>query len=185
MQRERAEKILKEIMDDARKEKPSERIVPVQKLVLMRDDTSTLRVSQRPITSPEQCVEIFRQIFKGARQEIAAVISLTSQMEFLNAAPIAWGGIKHVVVEPRNLFTEVCCRSNAAYFILAHNHPSGSAIPSEDDLRMLRQTWRDSWHYDCPMKDFMILGDGTDAYYSHRDHTYELENPPPPCTCAI
>ncbi len=182
---ERTEKILKEIMDDASKEKPHEKIVPVQRLVVMRDGDATLRVPRIPITSPEQCVEIFRQIFKGARQEIAAVISLSAQMEFLNAAPIAYGGIRHVVVEPRNLFTEVCCRSNAAYFILAHNHPSGSVAPSEDDLKLLHQTWRDSWYYDCPMKDFMILGDGTNEYYSHRDHTYELENAPEKCSCGV
>lgn len=179
------EKILKEIMDDA-KEKPHEKIVPVQKLVMMRDGDATLRVPRVPITSPEQCVEIFRQIFRGARQEIAAVISLTAQCEFLNAAPIAFGGIRHVVVEPRNLFTEVCCRSNAAYFILAHNHPSGSIIPSEEDLALLHQTWRDSWYYDCPMKDFMILGrDDTAEYYSHRNISYKLENPPEKCSCGI
>ncbi len=151
----------------------------------MRDENDTLRVPTVPITSPEQCVGIFRQIFLGARQEIAAVISLTKQLEFINAAPIAWGGIDHVYVEPRNLFTEVCCRSNAAYFILAHNHPSGKATPGPEDIKLLHQVWRDSWHYNCPMKDFMILGDGTNDYYSHREISFQLELPPSICQCEI
>lgn len=183
---ERTERILKEIMDDASKEKPNEKIVPMQRLVQMRDSSATLRVPERPITSPDQCAAIFRQIFRGARQEIAAVISLTAQYEFLNAAPIAYGGIREVHIDPRNLFTEVCCRTNAAYFVLGHNHPSGSILPSDADLKLLKQTWRDSWYYDCPMRDFMIFGhDETVDYYSHRNHTYELETQPAPCSCQL
>lgn len=169
------EKLLKEIIDNVEKIKPEERIVPVQKLVLMRDGDANLRVPRQPITTPEQCLSIFRQIFKGARQEIVAVISLTKQMGFLNAAPVAWGSIDHVEVSRRQVFTEVLCRSNAAYFILGHNHPSGDPSPSTEDFAMLEDLRLYGRAMDCPMKDFVIVGDGSEKYYSHRELNFEFE----------
>ena len=43
------------------------------------------------------------------------------------------GTLNRSLFEPREIFSNAL-RYNAAFIILAHNHPSGSAVPSEADI---------------------------------------------------
>ena len=52
--------------------------------------------------------------------------------------PIFIGTLNANLVHPREIFAEAL-KQNAASVILVHNHPSGDAEPSEDDLTITKR----------------------------------------------
>jgi len=50
----------------------------------------------------------------------------------LNIELVALGGVNSATIKPREVF-RAAIQKNAVQVILAHNHPSGSVVPSEDD----------------------------------------------------
>jgi DNA repair protein RadC len=61
------------------------------------------------------------------------VIYLNARNEMVYKKPMFIGTLNANLVHPREIFSEAL-KQNAASVILAHNHPSGDAEPSEDDL---------------------------------------------------
>jgi len=169
--RQRERRSAKERIDQMEK---TDIFVPVQKLKCVRDSTITIRAPRPPITSPETGLAIFRAYFKDVDREIVAVMPVDSQKQYLSVTTVAMGTIDHVVVHPREVFKTVLAQANAAGFLIAHNHPSGEVKMSNDDWAMLEDLRKIGLSLDCPMLDFIILGDGTENYYSHHKATYEL-----------
>jgi len=149
------------------------RILPTQKLKLVRDGSIKYNAPKSPITSPDHSLEIFRSVFAGADKELVYILSLSMNNEYINCPLVAWGTIGHVVVHPREVFKHAISRDNAAKFIMAHNHPSGDPTPSPEDMVMLEKIRDLGIELGCRMVDFIIIGDGGNAYYSHRELNYD------------
>lgn len=66
------------------------------------------------------------------------VIYLNARNEMIFKKPMFVGTLNANLVHPREIFAEAL-RQNAASVILAHNHPSGDAEPSEDDLTITKR----------------------------------------------
>jgi DNA repair protein RadC len=54
--------------------------------------------------------------------------------------------------------------ANAAAVILAHNHPSGIAEPSEADRQLTQKLKQALGLVDIRVLDHFVVGDGVDAY---------------------
>jgi DNA repair protein RadC len=67
-----------------------------------------------------------------AREEIR-IILLDIRNRVIRISRIAEGGLSASVIQPRELFREAL-RANAASIIMVHNHPSGDASPSRQDI---------------------------------------------------
>ncbi|MBD2857425.1 DNA repair protein RadC [Spongiibacter sp. KMU-158] len=75
---------------------------------------------------------------RGEPREVFAVLFLDNQHRLIKYEPLFFGTINGAAVYPR----EVARRSleeHAAAVILAHNHPSGVAEPSDADVRITRR----------------------------------------------
>ena len=90
------------------------------------------------ISAPQEAAAFFRQQIGDSVQEHFIAI-------FLNARniPIGWreisrGSVSASLVHPREVFL-AAIKVVASSLILAHNHPSGDASPSKDDLELTRR----------------------------------------------
>jgi len=71
------------------------------------------------------------------REHLMALF-LNARNEMVWKKPMFIGTLNANLVHPREIFSEAL-RQNAASVILVHNHPSGDAEPSEDDLTITKR----------------------------------------------
>ncbi len=69
------------------------------------------------------------------------------------------GTATETLAHPREIFREVIKRG-ATRIIVAHNHPSGSLEPSQEDLTLTRQLLQGAHLLGIPLLDHLILGNG-------------------------
>ena len=72
-------------------------------------------------------------LFVGETEERVFAIMLNNSLGLIGYKAIGTGGIKLSMAHSRELL-EDCIFSNAAYVIIAHNHPEGVALPSGMDV---------------------------------------------------
>jgi len=71
-------------------------------------------------------------------REHLMTIYLNARNEMIFKKPMFIGTLNANLVHPREIFQEAL-KQNAASVILVHNHPSGDAEPSEDDLTITKR----------------------------------------------
>jgi len=71
-------------------------------------------------------------------REHLMTIYLNARNEMIFKKPMFIGTLNANLVHPREIFQEAL-KQNAAAVILVHNHPSGDAEPSEDDLAITKR----------------------------------------------
>lgn len=106
------------------------------------DATLAAVVSVRPpqpvqMRGPE---DVFRQCsdLPRMRRECFKVLVLNARHECVAVELISLGSLNASIVHPREIFLPAILLS-AASVILVHNHPSGDAEPSEEDLSITRR----------------------------------------------
>ncbi len=72
------------------------------------------------------------------RQEHFIAISLNGAHEVIAVRTVSVGLVNRALVHPREVFADPIT-DRAAAVIVAHNHPSGNLVPSQDDLVITRQ----------------------------------------------
>jgi len=92
-------------------------------------------------------------------QERFAVLLLDVKHRLLGTKVITIGTATETLAHPRDIFREVL-RQGATRVIVAHNHPSGSVDPSNDDLSLTRRLLQGAQFLDIPLLDHLILGNG-------------------------
>jgi DNA repair protein RadC len=125
------------------------------------------RPSYETFQSPEDVKTYLSIQLAHLKQEVFAVLFLDNRHRLVTFEKLFFGTIDGASVHPR----EVVRRSielNAAAVILAHNHPSGVAEPSQADER-ITQRLRDALALvDVRTLDHIIIGDGTPTSFAER-----------------
>jgi DNA repair protein RadC len=95
-------------------------------------------IYHKAITEPTDAVAFFKEQIADSVQEHFVAM-------FLNARniPVGWreiskGSVSASLVHPREVFLPAI-QLVASSLILAHNHPSGDASPSKDDIELTRR----------------------------------------------
>ncbi len=81
----------------------------------------------------ETCEDYMLKLFSGEEHEIVYIICLDAANHILLREVIFEGGFETVEVDIARIM-RIAIKSNAAYIVLAHNHPSGISIPSNADI---------------------------------------------------
>jgi len=89
------------------------------------------------VTTPEQCAQRFEHTAELA-QEVFSVLTLDTKNREIDRHTITIGTLNSSLVHPREVF-RVAITDNAAAIILSHNHPSGDATPSSEDIKVTKQ----------------------------------------------
>jgi DNA repair protein RadC len=111
------------------------------------------------LTSPQQTRDYLRARLTGYPYEVFACLFLDNRHRVIEYEELFRGTIDGTSVHPR----EVVRRSlshNAAALILAHNHPSGVAEPSQADRAITRRLKAALELVDIRLLDHLIIGSG-------------------------
>ena len=97
------------------------------------------KVKEMPILNNwEALLDYANLIFTGESLEKLYVLYLNAQLRLVKVEKHAVGCVCHVPVYPRDILKQAL-NENASAVILMHNHPSGDAHASEDDIQMTRE----------------------------------------------
>ncbi|WP_064606244.1 RadC family protein [Photobacterium sp. J15] len=119
------------------------------------------------LTSPEYTRRYLSQVLRDRHREVFFVLFLDNQHRVLSGEALFEGTIDAASVYPR----EIVKRSlelNAAALILAHNHPSGVAEPSQADRRITRKISDALALVDIRVLDHFVVGDGEITSFAER-----------------
>ena len=92
------------------------------------------------LTSPRAVRDYLQLLLRGRQQEVFMVIFLDAQHRVIASEELFQGTLTQTSVYPREVVKRALVH-NAAATILAHNHPSGVAEPSQSD-RLLTDALR-------------------------------------------
>ncbi len=119
------------------------------------------------LASPEQVGHYLALSLQHCPQEVFAVLFLDARNRLLAAEELFRGTLSQTVVYPREVARRALER-NAAAVILAHNHPSGLAEPSQADRLLTEALKRTLQCLDIPVLDHLIVAGG--RRYSFAEH---------------
>jgi DNA repair protein RadC len=99
----------------------------------------TARLSaRRLIKRPEDVLGFLEKDMVALPREELRIVLLDVRNRIIRICRIGEGGLTAAVIHPRDLFREAV-KANAAALILVHNHPSGDAAPSSEDIETTRK----------------------------------------------
>jgi len=122
---------------------------------------------QESISDPSEAYYYLVSQLTHLEREVFQVIFLDNRHRVLDAQTMFQGTINSVEVHPREVVKEAL-RHNAAAIILAHNHPSGVAKPSEADKKITQQIQKASRLFDISVLDHFVIGRG--EFFSFAQH---------------
>lgn len=98
------------------------------------------KVDLETVSRPYDLKDLLDQIFStlDEDQEHLILLILNAAHEVRGFKVIASGGVDHVETDPRIVYRNALLLG-ATKIILAHNHPTGNAKPSNGDIKMTRQ----------------------------------------------
>ena len=109
-----------------------------KRIKIQEENELSEKFGRKALTSPDEVYRQIKEKVTSDNKEHFFVISLDSRNKILGIDPISIGTLTASLVHPRETF-ESAIRKHAAQIIIAHNHPSGSLEPSEDDLKITKR----------------------------------------------
>ena len=119
-------------------------------------------------------VELLRSELFGRRTEAVAVVLLDGGGRRLYSGVVISGEISAVRIHIRSL-VERCVNHNAAYAVLGHNHPTGVAVPSVEDIVVTAQVALALINVDVTLRDHIILTDDSEFSFANSGLLAEVD----------
>ena len=111
----------------------------------------------------EDCCEYLTRFFKSKRNETVFLLSLDAKLKLLSCREVGEGSVNYASVPIRRC-VEMALEDGATSVILAHNHPSGLAVPSTDDVVTTRRLAMALSAVEIQLVDHIVVAD--DDYVS-------------------
>ena len=121
---------------------------------------------QATVNGPEDVVDIMLPLLKGLDHEECWVLYLNRANVVTGKERLTSGTADCTLIDNKQILRRVL-DEQAKAVILVHNHPSGSPLPGESDLKATRQLQLSLRTFDVKLFDHVIIADG--AYYSFLD----------------
>ena len=114
---------------------------------------------EKILTTTDQCGTYLEPFFFGRRNETVFLLCLDAKCKVLCCKEVGEGSINSAGVPVRRI-VEMALGVNASTVVLAHNHPSGLAIPSSEDLQTTLRVAAALDTVDIALADHIIVADG-------------------------
>ncbi|MCP4128598.1 MAG: JAB domain-containing protein [Gammaproteobacteria bacterium] len=111
------------------------------------------------LASPGDTRNYLTARLRGQRNEVFACLFLDNKNRVIEYEELFFGTIDGASVHPRQIIQRALSH-NAAGLILAHNHPSGVAEPSQSDRQITRRIKEALSLLDIRLLDHLVVGDG-------------------------
>ena len=110
------------------------------------------------LNTTELCGQYLMQHFHGRRNETVFVLCLDAKCKVLCCREIGEGSINSAGISIRKI-VETALGVGATTVVLAHNHPSGVAVPSGDDIQTTRRVAAALSAVEIQLADHVIVAD--------------------------
>ena len=110
--------------------------------------------------------------FYSARDELVYLLCLDATNQVISCKQIEHGSVNSATIPVRRLVQEAL-QTNATTVVLAHNHPSGIAMPSREDVALTETLYYTFKAMDIHLDDHLIIAN--DTYRSLRECGYYME----------
>ena len=125
--------------------------------------------SAEPLNTMEECGAYLVNRFIGQRNEVVMLLCLDAKRAPLCCRVVSEGSVNAAEISTRKV-VEAALAVNATSAILAHNHPSGLAVPSMQDIITTRRMGAALAAVDIILEDHFVVADRD--YVSLRDSNY-------------
>ena len=125
--------------------------------IALRARCSTL--PQKVLNSTDRTGAYFMELLAGQRQELLYQVCLDAKGKLLTCRCISKGSVAASPVSVRQV-VENALYAGASSIILAHNHPSGVALPSQQDVLVTRQLQEALAPLQIRLADHIVVADG-------------------------
>lgn len=119
---------------------------------------SSILYANRRIGTPDDAVELLKNLLEGSDREMLVVCCLSSKNEPTNISVVSIGSLNSSIVHPREVF-KIAIMSNAASIIIGHNHPSADTTPSKEDIDITERIKKAGDIIGIKLLDHIIIGD--------------------------
>ena len=130
-------------------------LIPQMGRFYMVDRSSRVTILQ----TLEQCANFLVPHFFGRKVETVFILCLDAKCKLLCCKELGEGGPNSTGVSIRKI-VETAIGVNAATVVLAHNHPSGLAVPSAEDIQTTRRIAHALQAVEITLADHIIVADG-------------------------
>lgn len=107
----------------------------------------------------EACGDYLKNFFLGRRDETVFLLCLDAKCMLLSCVEIGRGSVNTAGVSVRRV-VETALGQNATSVILSHNHPSGIAVPSNEDVITTRRIATALDAVGVTLADHIVVADG-------------------------
>ena len=138
----------------------------LEKISLRKDPTDFQRIK---IDSSKDSADYIRQFYDGDLEifESFFILLLNRQNKTIGYAKISQGGVAGTVVDVK-IVIKYIVDTLASAVILCHNHPSGTLMPSTQDIAITEKIVKAAKLVDSEVLDHIILT--SDNFYSFADN---------------
>lgn len=119
------------------------------------------------INNPEQLFQHFRSLFKDHVRERFVVFWLNANNKTTGFEVVSEGTLNQSLVHPREVYRGAIV-ATAAAIIIAHNHPSGNAEPSREDIEVTKQIVEAGKIIGIPCHDHIIFTNDSFTSFAER-----------------
>jgi len=127
-----------------------------------------------PVRRPVDCHGLLRREFRGLDRERFLALYLDTRHRILDLETVSVGSLNASLVHPREVFRPAVAL-RAAAVIVAHNHPSGCAEPSGEDLALTARLDRCGELLGIALLDHLVAG--VDEIVSIREYGWPAATP--------
>lgn len=124
------------------------------------------------ITDPDLAVLYFQAMLEDDEREVFMVLFLDNQHRLIRQEKLFFGTVNQTEVHPREII-KLGLKCNAAAVLIAHNHPSGSCVPSAADRQMTKRIEMACDLVNIRLVDHIIIGKG--EYFSFEEEKIHNE----------
>ena len=111
------------------------------------------------LTTIDQCGDYLMPHFHGLQNETVFLLCLDAKCKVLACKKVGEGSVNSASISIRKI-VETALGSNAVSVVLAHNHPSGLAIPSVEDIQTTRRIAAALQSVEVQLADHIVVADG-------------------------
>lgn len=119
--------------------------------------------------TPGSVAEYYMEDLRHKEQEVLLLLMLNQKGRLLREKYMFKGTVNASVISPREIFLEALS-ARAVQIILLHNHPSGDAHPSREDLSVTKRVQEAGELLGIRLTDHIVIGEHT--YVSFREENY-------------
>lgn len=112
------------------------------------------------INNSRDVVKLLKPELSFLKREHFVGLYLDSRNCLLRKETISIGGLNTSIVHPREIF-KIAIQESANAVIVVHNHPSGNAKPSKDDIGITKKLVKASHIVGICLLDHVIIGENT------------------------